>query len=245
MANRSPDLYRRQRALIRNSIVVTSDYELGNGTVTDALIAENGKITAIGTSRPAPEVETADAPECLVPRSEHMDHGRAQEKGGALSFAGYPGRVIPSDGQSRTRGDAFMAVRIGPAEAIESGATTGHGSEHNALTRERAAWSLEALMASRQVHGARTASPAPGAVARPDNSRQFRSAAFPCAKVRRFVSSDGRIEKAVWRPEMKFARIRHMAIAGHLMAPQQIEIAASRERRVRRCVGARFRRSYT
>jgi len=237
----SPAAGHPHRTLIRNGFVVTMDDDLGTCPATDVLIGEDGHIAAVGQSLSPDGVdETVDATDSLVmpgfvDSHRHMYSGLARGTGDGLSYGDYFGEVILDYAQSYTPDDTYVAVRLGAAEAIESGITTMHAWEHNLLTPDHAAQSLKALTDSGLRGRFSYGPPNVPMTLNPDHVLRLRSAAFTRSPDGRYVTPDGRIDlgiacrgielsdESIWRPELEFARSEHLAITGHLMAASQID----------------------
>ena len=228
------------RTLIRGGFVITMDDGLGNQPDTDVLIGTDGRIEAVGHGLDPAGAELVDARECLVlpgfvDTHRHMYSGMARGTGDGLSYGDYFQQVILDYAQGYTPDDTYMAVRLGMAEAIESGITTMHAWEHNLLTPEHAARSLQALRES-GLRGRFSYGPpnVPMSLNTAD-VLQLRDAAFEKASDGRYFTPDGRIQlgiacrgieladESIWRPEMEFARSQNLPVTGHFMAPEHID----------------------
>lgn len=228
------------RTLIQGGYVITMDDNLGSQPGADVLIGDDGRIEAVGHGLDAAGAQIVDASACLVlpgfvDTHRHMYSGMARGTGDGLNYGDYFQAVILDYAQGYTPDDTYMAVKLGMAEAIESGITTMHAWEHNLLTPEHAARSLQALreagMRGRFSYGP----PNVPMTLTPAHVLELRDAVFRLTPDGRYVTPDGRIQlgiacrgieladESIWRPELEFARSEHLPITGHFMGQGQID----------------------
>jgi cytosine/adenosine deaminase-related metal-dependent hydrolase len=237
---RSPVTTAVSRTVIKNGFVITMDDELGIQQGADVVIAEDGSIEAIGPSIPANGAEVVDATNCIVipgfvDTHRHMYSGLARATGDGLSYGDYFHEIVLGYAQHYLPDDTYVAVRLGMAEAIESGITTMHAWEHNLITPEHADASLKALTQS-GLRGRFSYGPpnVPMSVD-PAHVLRMRAQNFHQRPDGRYFTPDGRIElgmacrgielddESIWKPELEFARAENLPITGHFMAPEQID----------------------
>ena len=230
----------RSRTLIRNAFVITMDDDLGVQNESDVLFSADGVIEAVVPSLSAEGAEVVDGKNCIVlpgfvDTHRHMYSGLARCTGDGLSYSDYFKEIVLGYAQSYLPDDTYVAVRLGMAEAIESGITTMHAWEHNLITPEHADSSFRALSESGMRGRFSYGPPNVPMTLSPQHVLDLRAAHFETRDDGRTFSPDGMIElgvacrgielddEAIWKPELEFARDQGLPITGHFMAPEQID----------------------
>jgi cytosine/adenosine deaminase-related metal-dependent hydrolase len=227
------------RTLIRNGFVISMDDEIGTQPGADVLISQDGSIEAVGSGLSADGAEIVDASNAIVmpgfvDTHRHMYSGLARATGDGLSYQEYFEEIVLGYAQNYGPEDTYVAVRLGMAEAIESGITTMHAWEHTLITPEHAENSLRALRQSGMRGRFSYGPPNVPMTVDPAHVLQLRDNHFTQRQDGRYFTADDLIElgvacrgielgdETIWRPELEFARDQHLPITGHFMEPGQI-----------------------
>jgi 5-methylthioadenosine/S-adenosylhomocysteine deaminase len=142
------------RTLITDALVLTMDDELGTLPRADVLI-EGAHIAAVAPGLPREgDVEVIDGRDRIVMPGfvdTHRHMWAAMLRGCAChgDLATYFHDVVFTYGATFTPQDTYTSVRLGLAEALDSGITTMHAWEHNIQTPQHADAALSALEESK------------------------------------------------------------------------------------------------
>lgn len=137
----------RGEFVVRNAYVLTMDPALGDLPRGDIHV-RNGEIVGVGPNLAAPGAETLDGSNMialpgLVETHFHLWGSFARGLVGDGDLDYFP--VMSRLGPQMTPEDAYHSVRLGLAEALNSGLTTVHDWSHNILTGAHADADLRAL----------------------------------------------------------------------------------------------------
>lgn len=137
------------KTLIQGACVLTQDGELGSLPRGDVLI-DGERIAAVGVGLSARGAEVIDGEARIVLpgfADTHRHMWAAMLRGCACygDLGTYFHDVVFTYGANFTPDDTYTSIRLGLAEAIDSGITTLHAWEHNLQTREHAHAAITAL----------------------------------------------------------------------------------------------------
>lgn len=137
------------KTLIQGAFVLTLDEGLGSLPRGDVLI-DGDRIAAVGVDLSADGAEVIDGEDRIVLpgfADTHRHMWAAMLRGCACygDLGTYFQDVVFTYGANFTPDDTYTSIRLGLAEAIDSGITTLHAWEHNLQTREHADAAITAL----------------------------------------------------------------------------------------------------
>jgi len=137
------------KTLIQGAFVLTQDEGLGSLPRGDVLI-DGDRIAAVGVGLSAEGAEVIDGEARIVLpgfADTHRHMWAAMLRGCACygDLGTYFHDVVFTYGANFTPDDTYTSIRLGLAEAIDSGITTLHAWEHNLQTREHAEAAITAL----------------------------------------------------------------------------------------------------
>ena len=137
------------KTLIQGAFVLTQDEELGSLPRADVLI-DGDRIAAVGVGLSAKGAEVIDGEARIVLpgfADTHRHMWAAMLRGCACygDLGTYFHDVVFTYGANFTPDDTYTSIRLGLAEAVDSGITTLHAWEHNLQTREHAEAAISAL----------------------------------------------------------------------------------------------------
>ena len=224
------------RTLISGALLLTMDDELGTIPRGDVLI-EDARIAAVGPDLPREgDVEVVDACGHIVLPGfvdTHRHMWAAMLRGCACygDLATYFHDVVFTYGANFTPDDTYTSVRLGLAEAVDSGITTMHAWEHNIQTPAHADAALAALeesgMRGRFSYGPSSDPEAGSSFAQGTETIDLDDVLR--LRGERFAGDDGRLhlgiacrgvdysKPEVWQREFAFAREHGLPITTHTM----------------------------
>ena len=137
----------RGEFVVRNAYVLTMDPALGDLPRGDIHV-RNGEIVAVGSELVAPSAEAIDGQNTialpgLIDTHWHLWEGSVRGLVGDGEMDYFP--VMDRLGPQFTPEDSYRGVRLGLAEALDSGVTTVHNWSHNLLSPAHADAELRAL----------------------------------------------------------------------------------------------------
>jgi 5-methylthioadenosine/S-adenosylhomocysteine deaminase len=231
---------RGPRTLIRGAYVITMDDDLGILPSGDILI-EGSSIAAVGPSLDADNATVVDGSDRIalpgfVDTHRHMYSGLLRGCGNEISYEEYFKSVVLTYGANFTPDDTYTSVRLGMAEAVDSGITTMHAWEHNLISPDHAEASLRALQESGMRGRFSYGPPNIPMSLTLEHVERMRDTLFAEQPGGGFFTGDGRIHlgiatrgvelenEAIWRPELEFAQAAKLPVTCHFLAPGQIDM---------------------
>lgn len=230
------------RTLIRGAYVVTMDDNLGVLPNADILL-QGSLIVDVGPRIDAAGATVIDGSDRIalpgwVDTHRHMFSALLRACGNEISYEKFFKLVVLTFAAAFTPEDTYTSVRLGLAEAVDTGITTVHAWEHNLITPEHAKRSLSAMRES-GVRGRFSYGPPniPMSINLSDVIR-LRTENFVRGGDSRYFTDDGRVhlglatrgveldDEAIWRPELEFAQQEALPSTAHFMAPGQIDAVA-------------------